>query len=139
MHHLSLSFARNISTHAPLRGATIFHVSLLQRQQISTHAPLRGATFVFFFFSRFKKFLLTRLCEARHELRFNSLHARNFYSRASARRDKLLYGVIFGLVISTHAPLRGATSTDPETVTWDYDFYSRASARRDSEKESKTT
>ena len=77
---------------------------------VSTHAPLRGATGQQTKLHCRAGFLLTRLCEARLALLYARTVAINFYSRASARRDKVeprwaLYGRI-----STHAPLRGATS-----------------------------
>ena len=98
-----------ISTHAPLRGATIwtflrcretrFLLTRLcearrklllsfQNQAISTHAPLRGATVPKVVYRLLLRFLLTRLCEARltpRKARVN--HDGYFYSRASARRD----------------------------------------------------
>ena len=81
---------RMISTHAPLRGATITCACALKFCIISTHAPLRGATYSLqtLKFTALA-FLLTRLCEARRQI-INS----RFIS----------------LLISTHAPLRGATS-----------------------------
>ena len=36
----------NVSTHAPLRGATLRAVGMFQKVDVSTHAPLRGATLV---------------------------------------------------------------------------------------------
>ena len=55
-----------ISTHAPLRGATIMDAWANDFAEISTHAPLRGAT------------------STSSTAAFSSS---NFYSRASARRD----------------------------------------------------
>ena len=57
-----------ISTHAPLRGATTSICFYFQITDISTHAPLRGATHL--------------PPRARHGVD-------HFYSRASARRDRL--------------------------------------------------
>ena len=61
--------ATDISTHAPLRGATTTALPTPCSQTISTHAPLRGAT------------CWARSLPPRH---------RNFYSRASARRDRYI-------------------------------------------------
>ncbi len=82
------SLRSQISTHAPLRGATDTCAFPKPQDKISTHAPLRGATV------------------ADHTY---LIIDRNFYSRASARRD------IIGIGIMLAAG----------------DFYSRASARRD--------
>ena len=59
------------------------------------------------------------------------LYYENFYSRASARRDDRTRSHGNVDAISTHAPLRGATSRKPGIARQYYDFYSRASARRD--------
>ena len=82
---------KTISTHAPLRGATFTLASDTGRKTISTHAPLRGATPLSLFCSAMVAFLLTRLCEARHDFHILRSFSRNFYSRASARRDKFFH------------------------------------------------
>ena len=121
----------NISTHAPLRGATRSH-------------PVRSTRN--YFYSR---------ASARRDVRIEKLcnNLSNFYSRASARRDTQAFVLCDRLNgISTHAPLRGATEMCVErTLTTEFlltrlcearllvlvireeleDFYSRASARRD--------
>ena len=144
-----------ISTHAPLRGATHCPAADRVHYCISTHAPLRGATASIAMLLSISTFLLTRLCEARLKSFWNSLDSdSNFYSRASARRDRIF---VFFLVhqetflltrlcearpmtekfgfnsfgISTHAPLRGATKPPSIYLTTYHNFYSRASARRD--------
>ena len=98
---------------------------------ISTHAPLRGATLTVMCSASKPAFLLTRLCEARLHLQhmgrpkasfYSRASARRdircevmpqpmrrFYSRASARRDLDFLPFQIGLTVSTHAPLRGAT------------------------------
>ena len=60
-----LTYTDDISTHAPLRGATGFAVADHRGHAISTHAPLRGATLRDRYFPTNDAFLLTRLCEAR--------------------------------------------------------------------------
>ena len=144
---------------------------------ISTHAPLRGATIDSALGRWQQPFLLTRLCEARPDIDFEndflasiSTHAplrgatrctvfdcwtvADFYSRASARRDMISRFInqspfiflltrlcearrtksfsLFGIwLISTHAPLRGATQGAGAEDRQRLHFYSRASARRD--------
>ena len=77
-----------ISTHAPLRGATLPPQRFSPIRVISTHAPLRGATSFRRNLPPPARFLLTPLCEGRRD------------SRDRAKDPKS---------ISTHAPLRGAT------------------------------
>ena len=55
----------------------------------------------------------------------------HFYSRASARRDTASGEYLDRIAISTHAPLRGATSGRKRDLHEHEHFYSRASARRD--------
>ena len=103
-----------ISTHAPTRGAT--DVTQLQGTTaewiISTHAPTRGATQgIQGAVNARQGFLLTPLREGRHLkgalLCFISF---NFYSRPYARGDRNIeYRCSYMLLISTHAPTRGAT------------------------------
>ena len=79
-------------------------------------------------------FLLTRLCEARRTGQTGMLCLFLISTHAPLRgatrgRDHPLRR----RRISTHAPLRGATSLPALEVWSDTDFYSRASARRDYE------
>ena len=169
----------SISTHAPLRGATTARTST---SPPSTHFYSRASArrdhrrrppfcLVLHFYSRAsarrdvptvaallasRRFLLTRLCEARRPYATgHASHDRHFYSRASARRDAhRITCLVTWPSISTHAPLRGATwrsaASSPTTRAFlltrlcearhsglssiaralSY-FYSRASARRD--------
>ena len=81
------------------------------RITISTHAPLRGATLTDIDFENdFLAFLLTRLCEARHEGEITLYGDVVFLLTrlCEARRAMVLF-TIFSIEISTHAPLRGAT------------------------------
>ncbi len=89
--HLSLTtlYARGVSTHAPVRGATVDASPQQGNENVSTHAPVRGAT--------------KRQC-ARAAVwpRFNP--------RARTGRD-YRHGASPTLTaqVSTHAPVRGAT------------------------------
>ena len=121
-----------ISTHAPLRGATCADWAIRKIADISTHAPLRGATTL-------------------DELRKRGFGISTHAPLRGATQTQ--YFVHSFLTISTHAPLRGATvilepiefmglnfystrlcearqkaSTQPMRPRY---FYSRASARRD--------
>ena len=89
IHHYRFRF-HAISTHAPLRGATTVWCEKNGIKTISTHAPLRGATPRRSLYSSHVIFLLTRLCEARRKYAMHCDAEKNFYSRASARRDLLI-------------------------------------------------
>ena len=81
---------RDISIHAPLRGATGIIDSDYVDNPISIHAPLRGATLrQAFQLQRYYEFLSTHPCGVRREAAYEAL------------KNKL--------AISIHAPLRGAT------------------------------
>ena len=92
---------------------------------------LRGATRQKKEPSGSKKFLLTRLCEARlHQSRLHNRRC-HFYSRASARRDDVrsVYPAVNGDFYSRASARRDdGQGQRPGAVE---DFYSRASARRD--------
>ena len=99
---------------------------------VSTHAPLRGATVLRANRDTDLVFLLTRLCEAR-PAKANPLATITIISthaplRGATVRDRTLEGF---WDISTHAPLRGATAKVQYHRRKGMDFYSRASARRD--------
>ena len=82
-----------ISTHAPTRGATIFHAAGISKGDI---------------------FLLTPLREGRHVVGYAyCLSGTDFYSRPYARGDSVKYFFAPKCIISTHAPTRGATTTPP--------------------------
>ena len=124
-----------ISTHAPLRGATRIRSTVALGETISTHAPLRGATCLWLRnLPLLTPFLLTPLCEGRPGFPVVlPLLIPDFYSRPSARGDvaKEIFRIAYPKFlltplcegrpckknlqvqirkISTHAPLRGATS-----------------------------
>ena len=79
---------RDISIHAPPRGATNAIGGGRRARNISIHAPPRGAT-------------------ARNRNVFRM--QRNFNSRPSARGDSMQYNMSIRKIISIHAPPRGAT------------------------------
>ena len=125
----------DISIHAPPRGATLHPQRAECVRCISIHAPPRGATRGATFWHTKTKFQFTPLREGRRKMRPTIL--RNFYfnSRPSARGD-LFHRVIPScvlhfnsrpsargdlrngrytaatVVISIHAPPRGATAKD---------------------------
>ena len=102
--------ARQISIHAPPRGATEEFERRDPAAFISIHAPPRGAT------ARWITIKKTR---------------RNFNSRPSARGDCFPHRLEVERIISIHAPPRGATvGVEPVYGEWIH-FNSRPSARGD--------
>ena len=94
---------KNISIHAPARGATAHGKELSPSHAISIHAPARGAT-------RFRK-------PYRVTGKFQS----------TLPRGERLTVVVFRpllLTISIHAPARGATMTALRNAGWSYEFQS---------------
>ena len=122
-----------ISTHAPLRGATInlFSYSLKYANfysrpsargdgevaypinygwKISTHAPLRGATRRHMNRNSNGRFLLTPLCEGRLAGAITGEGFQKFLLTPLCEgRHRKLSKCTLTFMISTHAPLRGAT------------------------------
>ena len=78
---------RNISIHAPPRGATGTHESFHHARTISIHAPPRGATSPFCNPGNRELFQFTPLREGRHLLSGTRYSACDFNSRPSARGD----------------------------------------------------
>ena len=77
-------------------------------------------------------FLLTRLCEARHDETWLTPQECIISTHAPLRGATELQKLIdVAIEISTHAPLRGATRRPTPTSRRQPHFYSRASARRD--------
>ena len=122
-----------ISIHAPPRGATRRDVLPAADGAISIHAPPRGATVSFsgdgllslFQFTPLREgrpaaysnrplsvlFQFTPLREGRRAAGADGSHSGNFNSRPSARGDPTFPPVIAPcVIISIHAPPRGATS-----------------------------
>ena len=151
-----VDFVYKISTHAPTRGATVPRCRWGGTPcKISTHAPTRGATClsceqrctIRFLLTPlregrlttdivngkvFEKFLLTPLREGRQYAAAGKRSGDpDFYSRPYARGDHYFRFPLSRIVISTHAPTRGATII---STTYTYDirnFYSRPYARGD--------
>ena len=91
----------DISTHAPLRGATIVPLKDLRPNPISTHAPLRGAT-------------------APGE---RALHTEPISTHAPLRGATAFFDFHDTVIrISTHAPLRGATFPIHKSVSFHQQF-----------------
>ncbi len=101
-----------ISTHAPLRGATNFILMKGWSFYISTHAPLAGRDIRELCPQEGQNsFQPTRPCGARLSAVLTFvLMSLYFNPRALAGRDvRTMITRAFRLIISTHAPLRGAT------------------------------
>ena len=100
-----------ISTHAPLRGATLANIGEQPVLNISTHAPLRGATSKFCYDYYFSAFLLTHPCEVRRRTWLIPVRLYLISTHAPLRgATGAKGGLPFTAAISTHAPLRGATT-----------------------------
>ena len=123
-----------ISIHAPPRGATRSNWQRIDGQSISIHAPPRGATNRLPHIHRaIAIFQFTPLREGRrNHATCEAGKKRYFNSRPSARGD--LPSVIYPfsvLVISIHAPPRGATQRKASRMPHRRYFNSRPSARGD--------
>ena len=99
-----------ISIHAPTRGATYKPPLTNPVNGISIHAPTRGATVPFFYLvSYFLLFQSTLLQEERHWQHSLLFRRINFNPRSYKRSDTTLLLDNSSLIISIHAPTRGAT------------------------------
>ena len=122
-----------ISIHAPPRGATQIHRCTAVVHTISIHAPPRGATRSKVASAGAKKDFNSRP-SARGDSSVHGLHKvhDNFNSRPSARGDRLRCpSRILPVLISIHAPPRGATQSACLPCLFSADFNSRPSARGD--------
>ena len=108
----SARHAHGISTRAPTRGATRNYLRRRDGQfLISTHAPTRGATSLAAVLALIVfVFLLTPLREGRLAIRPGDL-AEKIFLLTPLREGRQAYSRYSGkfLIISTHAPTRGAT------------------------------
>ena len=105
-------YYQGISIHAPPRGATVHGQKGRTRRTISIHAPPRGATLFHVVTVRKQRDFNSRP-SARGDAtwRKSSCSRTYFNSRPSARGDDIDFAVAdFSLVISIHAPPRGATT-----------------------------
>ena len=106
----------HISIHAPPRGATLEALQNTYISLISIHAPPRGATRVSTGFVVSQIFQFTPLREGRLPYITNGrAFSEHFNSRPSARGDFLLRICVICILISIHAPPRGATATSGGT------------------------
>ena len=126
------SHSLSISIHAPTRGATKDRICKSQRFRISIHAPTRGATILQWFIREMAGFQSTlpreeRLLRAdlkitgsefqstlpREERQNRTLYRqgrKNFNPRSHERSDKAGINGVIRIIISIHAPTRGATA-----------------------------
>ena len=108
----------DVSTHAPLRGATSLLALISHGQTVSTHAPLRGATGIGpECGGHHYMFQPTHPCGVRLIGcgRFGVVGMR-FNPRTPAGCDAAGVPYAFVAVVSTHAPLRGATRDNPRSA-----------------------
>ena len=105
-HHLNSTL---ISIHAPTRGATIASVHTCVQALISIHAPTRGATCETCNYCHNNRFQSTLPREEQH---MNQMHIpiiHNFNPHSHERSDFVPRRISRYIVISIHAPTRGAT------------------------------
>ena len=98
-----------ISIHAPTRGATIASVHTCVQALISIHAPTRGATCETCNYCHNNRFQSTLPREEQH---MNQMHIpiiHNFNPHSHERSDFVPRRISRYIVISIHAPTRGAT------------------------------
>ena len=102
---------REVSIHAPLRGATPGDWFRQRPESVSIHAPLRGATSVIYLMTtNHHEFQSTRPCGARpifHHVRVVPEHVSIHAPLRGATSQAALF--LQSFVVSIHAPLRGAT------------------------------
>ena len=102
---------KEVSIHAPTRGATFIMRCKEQKSKVSIHAPTRGATWFVTYFTSIFLFQSTRPRGARHYFRvLTILFCLCFNPRAHAGRD--VTGTRYNCspaIVSIYAPTRGAT------------------------------
>ena len=104
---------RNISIHAPPRGATMLMRQHIADYEISIHAPPRGATCTSISTPAVFLFQFTPLREGRRKVFPSILRNVYFNSRPSARGDSTVRAMFEKAKrISIHAPPRGATRSN---------------------------
>ena len=102
-----------ISIHAPPRGATYSGGEMESLSKISIHAPPRGATQLVHLCRCHLLFQFTPLREGRPAPTQCAGQRHYFNSRPSARGDVAGFLPFLHLLISIHAPPRGATLRQP--------------------------
>ena len=105
---------RCISIHAPPRGATKENLLTMALEIISIHAPPRGATVWLDEEPLDWPFQFTPLREGRQIAGTHARRFPHFNSRPSARGDASARNVPRKPLISIHAPPRGATTAKPQ-------------------------
>ncbi len=122
----------HVSIHAPVGGATMPITDKVVDLHVSIHAPVGGAT------SRVSHHLMTssrfnpRACGRRDYFGIKDEFGRiSFNPRACGRRDLHSAGLPFGLTVSIHAPVGGATNYHSFRSLFLMSFNPRACGRRD--------
>ena len=98
-----------ISIHAPTRGATVSWFVSILIERISIHAPTRGATVTTIFVMTDAQFQSTLPREERRVLLLRLSGSYYFNPRSHERSDRDKYLSKINIIISIHAPTRGAT------------------------------
>ena len=130
---LVINYDKDISIHAPPRGATAYTNNVrLPRLLISIHAPPRGATARKSSALRRTKHFNSRPSARGDFSRCSASRPRKYFnSRPSARGDYRNYATQEVNLISIHAPPRGATNIRVFIEEGEPNFNSRPSARGD--------
>ena len=103
-----------ISIHAPTRGATYKDIKSDYIVNISIHAPTRGATCYRVWCQRFSLYFNPRSHEGSDQMSVGGyLIIGNFNPRSHEGSDRVFFCQLPNLVISIHAPTRGATVFKP--------------------------
>ena len=101
-----------ISIHAPTRGATVEPSGSIERAAISIHAPTRGATILLSRCLQFIRFQSTLpRGERQKKERCYKWHSGFQSTLPRGERQRLRERLVLRIVISIHAPTRGATIT----------------------------
>ena len=98
-----------ISIHAPTRGATSVTIQKAESKKISIHAPTRGATRISYVLIPSFIFQSTLPRGERPLINFNQLVDLDFNPRSHEGSDDIYRLNPQMLIISIHAPTRGAT------------------------------
>ena len=98
-----------ISIHAPAKGATCFLQSMLYHLSISIHAPAKGATKVWMEKILLNRFQSTLPRRERLSTPLVVVHVQHFNPRSREGSDTAFTFPEKTIIISIHAPAKGAT------------------------------
>ena len=108
---MGMSNVSSVSIHAPTRGATPDGITRYHPHSVSIHAPTRGATRSAPSGPDRATFQSTRPRGARPGGGSSCTYYTSFNPRAHAGRDLVVVLHVHTILVSIHAPTRGATAT----------------------------